>query len=205
MHEELVQRAADEARRAERKRRHRMDDFRYALKKVQRIDIEMTYEEVCPPNISVMFGTDDQAEPFMKDIPEYEEMTPEDRRAAYEKFVKRQQEKIREEMEEGTSERKSSRMDIDAPEEKGDRRSKDKERERDHGSKRDSYSHSHKERDGDRHRRESDRKKKYSEEPDERDRDKKRARRDSVVSIAKSRSESISNSKRDDDVEEGEI
>jgi pre-mRNA-processing factor 40 len=42
----LVQRAADEARRAERKRRHRMDDFRYALKKVQRIDIEMTYEEV---------------------------------------------------------------------------------------------------------------------------------------------------------------
>jgi hypothetical protein len=46
MHEDLVQRAADEARRAERKRRHRMDDFRYALKKVQRIDIEMTYEEV---------------------------------------------------------------------------------------------------------------------------------------------------------------
>jgi len=26
-----------------------MDDFRYALKKVQRIDIEMTFEEVSPP------------------------------------------------------------------------------------------------------------------------------------------------------------
>ena len=139
----------------------------------------------------------------MKDIPEYEEMTLEDRRAAYEKFVKRQQEKLREEMDEGPSDRKSSRMDIDAPEDKDkDRRSKDKERDYER-SKRDSYKD--KDRDGDRHRRDSDRKKKYSEEPDERDRDKKRARRDSVVSNAKSRSESISNSKRDDDVEEGEI
>lgn len=42
----MVQRAADEARRAERKRRHRMDDLRYALRKVPRIDVEMTYDEV---------------------------------------------------------------------------------------------------------------------------------------------------------------
>jgi len=43
----LVQVAADEARRAERKRRHRIDDLRYALKKVQRhIDLDMTYDEV---------------------------------------------------------------------------------------------------------------------------------------------------------------
>ena len=137
----------------------------------------------------------------MKDIPEYEEMTPEDRRAAYEKFVKRQQEKLREDMDEGPSDRKLSRMDIDPSEDK-ERRSKDKERDYEK-SKRDSYKD--KDRDGDRHRRDSDRKKKYSEEPDERDRDKKRPRRDSVVSNAKSRSESISNSKRDDDVEEGEI
>ena len=43
----LVQQAADEARRAERKRRHRMDDLRYALKKVQKsIDVDMSYEQV---------------------------------------------------------------------------------------------------------------------------------------------------------------
>lgn len=46
LHDELVQRAADEARRAERKRRHRIDDLRYALRKVPRIDIEMTFDEV---------------------------------------------------------------------------------------------------------------------------------------------------------------
>jgi len=55
MHEDLVQRAADEARRAERKRRHRMDDFRYALKKVQRIDIEMTFEEVSSSEIKAWY------------------------------------------------------------------------------------------------------------------------------------------------------
>jgi pre-mRNA-processing factor 40 len=45
--ERLVKHAEDEARRAERKRRHRMDDLRYALKKVSRhIDLEMTFDEV---------------------------------------------------------------------------------------------------------------------------------------------------------------
>lgn len=45
--ERLEQQRADEARRAERKRRHRMDDLRYALKKVARhIDVDMSYEEV---------------------------------------------------------------------------------------------------------------------------------------------------------------
>ena len=47
VHGRLAQIAADESRRAERKRRHRIDDLRYALKKVQRhIDLDMTYEEV---------------------------------------------------------------------------------------------------------------------------------------------------------------
>ena len=47
VHSRLAQIAADEARRAERKRRHRIDDLRYAMKKVQRhIDVEMTYDEV---------------------------------------------------------------------------------------------------------------------------------------------------------------
>ena len=49
MVEKLVQAAANETRRAERKRRHRIDDLRYALKKVHRhIDVDMTYEEVSP-------------------------------------------------------------------------------------------------------------------------------------------------------------
>lgn len=45
--ERLEKDRADEARRAERKRRHRMDDLRYALKKVSRhIDVDMSYDEV---------------------------------------------------------------------------------------------------------------------------------------------------------------
>jgi pre-mRNA-processing factor 40 len=46
IHERLAQQAADEARRAERKRRHRMDDLRYALKKVRQIDVDMSYDDV---------------------------------------------------------------------------------------------------------------------------------------------------------------
>jgi len=46
IHERLVQQAADETRRAERKRRHRMDDLRYALKKVTGIRVETSYDEV---------------------------------------------------------------------------------------------------------------------------------------------------------------
>jgi pre-mRNA-processing factor 40 len=73
----LRQQAADEARRAERKRRHRIDDLRYALKSVGRhIDLEMSYEE---------------AVPFMRELKEWEEVKEEgDRREAFEKFVKRQ-------------------------------------------------------------------------------------------------------------------
>jgi pre-mRNA-processing factor 40 len=46
VHQRLAQAAADDARRAERKRRHRIDDLRYALRKVPKIDLEMSYEEV---------------------------------------------------------------------------------------------------------------------------------------------------------------
>lgn len=31
-----------------------MDDLRYALRKVQRIDIEMTYDEVCPILVAIV-------------------------------------------------------------------------------------------------------------------------------------------------------
>lgn len=83
MHGKLAQAAADEARRAERRRRHRIDDLRYALKKVARhIDLEMRYEEALP---------------FMKDLPEFKDVTDEeDRKAAFDKFVARQKEKLRE-------------------------------------------------------------------------------------------------------------
>ncbi|KAK8843487.1 hypothetical protein IAR55_007146 [Kwoniella newhampshirensis] len=83
IHTRLKQAAEDEARRAERKRRHRIDDLRYALKKVQRhIDLEMTYEE---------------AVPHMRDLPEFKDIAEEeDRKAAFEKFVSRQKEKLRE-------------------------------------------------------------------------------------------------------------
>jgi hypothetical protein len=48
IHARLLSEAEAEARRAERKRRHKIDDLRYALKKVSRhIDLEMSYEEVC--------------------------------------------------------------------------------------------------------------------------------------------------------------
>ena len=44
--ERLKQQAADEERRAERKRRHRMEDLRYALRKVKAIEVDTSYEDV---------------------------------------------------------------------------------------------------------------------------------------------------------------
>ena len=74
--ERLAQAAADEARRAERKRRHRIDDLRYALKKVSKLDLDMSY---------------DDALPLIRDLPEFKDVQDEeDRKAAYEKFIKRQ-------------------------------------------------------------------------------------------------------------------
>ena len=77
MRERAQRAAADEARRAERKRRHRIEDLRYALKKVQRhIDPDMTYEE---------------AERHMKDLEEFKVIEDlDDRKVAFDKFIQRQ-------------------------------------------------------------------------------------------------------------------
>jgi pre-mRNA-processing factor 40 len=73
----LKQIAADDARRAERKRRHRIDDLRYALKGVSRhIELDMKFEE---------------AVPFMEGLKEWGEVKEEEgRREAFERFIRRQ-------------------------------------------------------------------------------------------------------------------
>jgi hypothetical protein len=48
IHGKLVQAVEDEKRREERRKRHRMEDLRSALRKVDAIKLEMTYEEVSP-------------------------------------------------------------------------------------------------------------------------------------------------------------
>lgn len=73
----LKQIAADDARRADRKRRHRIDDLRYALKGVSRhIELDMKFEE---------------AVPFMEGLKEWGEVKEEEgRREAFERFIRRQ-------------------------------------------------------------------------------------------------------------------
>ncbi|WVF65736.1 hypothetical protein IAT40_000468 [Kwoniella sp. CBS 6097] len=113
VHGRLKQAAEDEIRRAERRKRHRIDDLRYALKKVQRhIDLEMTYEEALP---------------HMKDLQEFKDVTEEeDRKSAFDKFIRRQKEKLREAE---SSEHGSTRGHRDR--EREDRHDRDREREKD--------------------------------------------------------------------------
>ncbi|WWC91393.1 uncharacterized protein L201_006337 [Kwoniella dendrophila CBS 6074] len=121
IHGTLKQAAEDEIRRNERRRRHRIDDLRYALKKVGRhIDLEMTYEEALP---------------HMKDLPEFNDVTEEDdRKVAFEKFIKRQKEKLKE--------AESS--------EHGSTRDRERERERDRDRDRDRSDRDRSERDKER-------------------------------------------------------
>ncbi|ORY29117.1 hypothetical protein BCR39DRAFT_532681 [Naematelia encephala] len=121
IHERLAQAAADEARRTERKRRHRIDDLRYALKKVQRhIDLDMTYDE---------------AVPHMQDLPEFKDITDEeDRKSAFDKFIKRQKEKLREVESSDVGSARSDRGKSHRDERRDStRHDRDKERDRDHG------------------------------------------------------------------------
>ncbi|GHJ83823.1 hypothetical protein NliqN6_0225 [Naganishia liquefaciens] len=77
----LEREAADKKRRAERKRRHLIDDLRYGMKKAEPpIDLEGTYEAAIPA---------------MERLREFKELDDEARREAFEKFVRRQKEKIR--------------------------------------------------------------------------------------------------------------
>ncbi|WVO18238.1 hypothetical protein L204_105946 [Cryptococcus depauperatus] len=107
----LKQVVEEESRRAERRRRHRIDDLRYALKKVEDISIDMTYEQTVP---------------YIKDLPEFKDVTDEeDRIVAWEKFVRRQKEKA--------AEAESSKSHRD----RGTERVKDREREKERKTSKD--------------------------------------------------------------------
>ncbi|OCF44951.1 pre-mRNA-processing factor 40 [Kwoniella heveanensis CBS 569] len=133
VHGRLKQAAEDEIRRAERRKRHRIDDLRYALKKVQRhIDLEMTYEEALP---------------HMKDLQEFKDVTEEeDRKSAFDKFIRRQKEKLREAE---SSEHGSTRGQRDRGE-RDDRHDRERERERERESGRDRERERERDRDKDR-------------------------------------------------------
>ncbi|WVW79085.1 hypothetical protein I302_101049 [Kwoniella bestiolae CBS 10118] len=197
IHGKLKQAAEDEIRRNERRRRHRIDDLRYALKKVGRhIDLEMTYEEALP---------------HMKDLPEFKEVTEEeDRKAAFEKFIKRQKEKLKEAESSDRYEkdrkysysrekREDESMDIDEKERDRDAgRSSRKDRERDDRKDRDKERHRDGHRDKDRERE----RKRGSVGVDEKDKERERENKRRRMSSTSNRKE------RDDgdgDVEEGEI
>lgn len=194
IHERLKQAAADEARRQERKRRHKIDDLRYALKKVQRhLDVEMSYDEALP---------------HIQDLTEFKDiLEEEDRRSAFGKYIKRQkvrcyefrvrrdrayleiQEKLREaESSEVGSNRddrdrhhredpkdrhatSKDKMDVDEEE---DDDTKDKERDREK-TKKAKYDEKFRERDRDRERDREHRSRRDSER-DHRDRDRDRDR-----------------------------
>ncbi|KAL1410940.1 U1 snRNP protein [Vanrija albida] len=163
--------AADEQRRAERKRRHRIEDLRDAMRKVQRhIEADTTYEAALPHIQELQ---------EFKDIPEEE-----DRKAAFEKFTRRLREKERggesssprrkdRERDPSSSgrDRRDYRMDVDDD--------RDRRRERDYRDR---------DRDRDRtdrdwraardDRRERDRDRDYRRRDDHRDRDRERSRRE---------------------------
>ncbi|ORX38961.1 hypothetical protein BD324DRAFT_617994 [Kockovaella imperatae] len=171
--------AADEARRAERRRRHRIDDLRYALKKVQRhIDIDMTFEE---------------AKPHMEELQEYKDIEDEaDRRTAFDKFILRQKEKLRES--EDKSDRRD-RMEVDEPS-RSSRRDRSREDRHDSRDRRKSdkdrrYDYDDRDRRRERRREDEDRPDRKHRSDGADDRESKRARRSSEV--------------RRDEVEEGEI
>ncbi|CED83013.1 Spliceosomal protein FBP11/Splicing factor PRP40 [Phaffia rhodozyma] len=117
IHDKLAYRAAEEARRAERKRRHLMDDLRYEMKKIEPpLDLEATYEDAIPR---------------LQTIKLFNELTDEeDRKYTYSKFVKRQKEKIREQAEEDLNSRKDRSVDHSREYRDRDRRRPDLESHR---------------------------------------------------------------------------
>ncbi|KAF9006017.1 hypothetical protein BDQ17DRAFT_1352580 [Cyathus striatus] len=119
LHDVALKKQADEKRRAERKRRHLQDDLRYALKKLpEPFDISLPYEEVVP---------------LIEHLPEYKAVDEEGRRAAFDKFVKRQKERMREvASEDGGSTTSRKRKEPSRDHRDGDReREREKERDRD--------------------------------------------------------------------------
>lgn len=104
MHGRLVARAAEEERRREKKKRYAIEDFRYAMRKADPpLSLEASYKEVrplsslcCQGNLvdasaRVSVSVCHQVEEQLKKIKEYSLVEdPEDRKGAWEKFVKRQ-------------------------------------------------------------------------------------------------------------------
>lgn len=90
---QLEKAAREEQKKAERKRRHQMEDLRYAMKKAEpAIDLDGTYEDAIPS---------------MSKIKEFDMLDDEGRKETFEKFIRRQKEKLRE-AEEGSSGRRPS-------------------------------------------------------------------------------------------------
>ncbi|PWN51889.1 hypothetical protein IE53DRAFT_385721 [Violaceomyces palustris] len=83
LHSKAVKRASDERRRQERRLRYQIDDLRYAFKKMEPpLDIGASYDEILPR---------------ISGLAEFKEVESEEaRRTAWEKFVKRQKEKMAE-------------------------------------------------------------------------------------------------------------
>ncbi|WOO80939.1 Pre-mRNA-processing protein prp40 [Vanrija pseudolonga] len=213
IHARLAKAAADEHRRAERKRRHRIDDLRDAMRKVQRhIEPDTTYEAALPHIQELQ---------EFKDIPEEE-----DRKAAFEKFTRRMREKERDG--EGSSprrkdrerdrsssgrdgrDRRDYRMDVDDDRDRRRERDyRDRERDRDR-TDRDwrAARDDRRERDRDRERdRERDRDYRRRDDHRDRDRDRERRReRDREADDRDPKRQRVSDAgSRNDEREEGEI
>ncbi|KIS00130.1 pre-mRNA-processing factor 40 [Cryptococcus deuterogattii 2001/935-1] len=217
-HSRLRQIADEEARRIERRKRRRIEDLRYALKKVGAIELDMSY---------------DQALPHMQDLEEFKEIEEEDdRKSAYEKFIKRQKEKLaeaesskRDYGDRGDSYRDSHRsgdrrhsrddamdVDDDVKSRRGDReREKDRDRDykssrrddrdRDRGDRRDRDRERERDKERDRSERrdrDRERERKHGGEQGE-DREHKRRRLSSASSAAPRKD------RNDGEIEEGEI
>ncbi|KAJ1306567.1 hypothetical protein OPQ81_007568 [Rhizoctonia solani] len=88
--EELNQKAAEELRKTERRKRHQIEDLRSALKKMDPpIGLDLPYE---------------QAVPLMQDLKEFKAIDDEETRAAaFAKYVRKQKEKLKELSEDGGS------------------------------------------------------------------------------------------------------
>ncbi|KAK7033008.1 Pre-mRNA-processing protein prp40 [Favolaschia claudopus] len=113
MRDIALKKRADEKRRAERRQRHLQDDLRYALKKL---------------NIPVETVEYEAAVPLMEELPEYKALEDEEsRKAAWNKHVKRQKERLREAAEDDDNGSVGSRR------RKEPARDHERERERDRG------------------------------------------------------------------------
>ncbi|EUC55685.1 Pre-mRNA-processing protein PRP40 [Rhizoctonia solani AG-3 Rhs1AP] len=153
--EELNHKAAEELRKAERRKRHQIEDLRSALKKMDPpIGLDLPYE---------------QAVPLMQDLKEYKVIEDDETRAAaFAKYVRKQKEKLKELSEDGGSTTSRKRKEPSHASYDRDRdRDRERDRDRKHHRDHDDYERD-RDRDRDRHRDYRDR--------DYRDRDRDRDR-----------------------------